>query len=58
MIKVYPRTLHAKKVYCIIKLAYSITKVFGGYAKEEFHRNYKEFHKSAILFRNGGTSEP
>jgi hypothetical protein len=50
--------MHAKKVYCTIKLDYSITKVFDGHANEEFHRIYKKFQKSAILFRNGGTSKP
>jgi hypothetical protein len=29
-------------------------KVYGGYTKKEFKRNYKKFQKVAIFFLNGG----
>jgi len=43
---IYPKTLQAKKIYSIIKLDYSMTKVYNGYTNKEFNRKYKKSPES------------
>jgi hypothetical protein len=41
--------LHAKRIYFIIKLDYSMAKVYNSYTNKEFNRNYKKFQKAANI---------
>jgi len=41
--------MHAKRIHFIIKLDYSMAKVYNGYTNKEFNRNHKKFQKAAIL---------
>jgi hypothetical protein len=45
-----PRTLHAKRIYFIIKLGYSMTKVYDDYTNKEFNTNYKNSRRQQYCF--------
>ena len=50
--------MHTKRIYFVIKLDHTMMKSNNGYTNKEFNRNYKKFHKAAILFCNEGTPKP
>jgi hypothetical protein len=45
-----------QRKYFIIKLDYSMMKVYNGYTNKEVNRNHKKFQKAAILFWDEGKS--
>ena len=53
-----PKNTACKEKYFIIKLDYSLMKVYNGYTNKDFNRNHKKFQKAAILFWDEGTSTP
>jgi hypothetical protein len=46
MVYLPQNSVHAKKIYSIIKLDYSVTKVCSGYTNKEFNRKYKKSPES------------
>jgi hypothetical protein len=45
--------MQAKKNPLILKLDYSMTKVYDGHTNKEFNKNYEKFQEAAIFFWNG-----
>jgi hypothetical protein len=58
MVTLTQELLHAEKIYLIIKLDYSVTKVCNGYTNKEFIRKYKKYPESnsiVLEWRNSKT---
>jgi len=56
--KIFTQEHCKQRKYLIIKLDYSMMKVYNGYINKEFNRNHKKFQEAAILFWDEGTSTP
>ena len=52
-----PKNNARKETSLHYKISLFDGKVYDDYTNKEFNRNYKKLQKTAILFRNGGTSK-